>query len=422
MNKQIGYFIPEFPGQTHTWIWREYQAMLDLGMEPHMISTRRPPTQVVHTWAEKAQSMTDYLIPFEIKDFVNVPIELIKAGPIAWWRCLSVIANTKNISFSQRLYYLVLVVMGAKLAWLARTQGWSHVHVHSCSNAANIALFASILSDITYSLALLGQLEDFGPNQEQKWKYSAFASVMSEQLLNSVKNDLAGFLPKDVRVSPVGVNLDEIKRETPYTPWQEGSQCLIYTCGRLNIAKGQKYLIESIKLLRQQGFDVRLQIAGEDAKSGNGYRKELEKFIQEQSMSDYVELLGSVSEERNRQGYQEADIFVLPSLKEGISVAVMEAMAMQTPVVVTQVGGMAELIDNGVDGMLVPPENPEKMAEAIAKLLKDKELTLSLIQKSRQKIAAKFHHRRSAQILLQSLEELTSRGEKQVESIAASRF
>ena len=407
MNKHIGYFIPKFPGQTHTWIWREYQALLELGMTPHIISTRRSRTKVIHSWEEEAQSMTDYLLPLEIKDFVNVPIELIKAGPIAWWRCLSVIANTKNISFSQRVSYLVWVVMGAKLAWLARTQGWSHVHVHSCGNSANIALFASILSGITYSMALLGQLEDFGPNQEQKWKHSAFASVMSEQLLNSVKDELAGFLPKDVRVSPVGVNLDEVKRETPYSPWQEGSQCRIYTCGRLNIAKGQKYLIESVKLLRERGFDVRLQIAGEDEDAGNGYRKVLEKFIEEQSMSDYVELLGSVAEERNRQGYKEADIFVLPSLKEGISVAVMEAMAMQTPVVVTQVGGMAELIDSGVDGMLIPPENPEKMADTIEKLLKDKELTLSLIQKSRLKIADKFHHRRSAQILLESLEQIS---------------
>ena len=407
MNKHIGYFIPEFPGQTHTWIWREYQALLELDMKPHLISTRRSHTKVVHSWEQEAQSMTDYLLPLEIKDFVNVPIELIKAGPIAWWRCLRVIANTKNISFSQRLYYLVLVVMGAKLAWLARTQGWSHVHVHSCANSANIALFASILSGITYSMALLGQLEDFGPNQEQKWKHSAFASVMSEQLLNSVKDKLAGFLPKDVRVSPVGVNLDEVKRETPYSPWQEGSQCRIYTCGRLNIAKGQKYLIESVKLLRERGFDVRLQIAGEDEDAGNGYRKVLEKFIEDQSMSDCVELLGSVAEERNRQGYKNADIFVLPSLKEGISVAVMEAMAMETPVVVTQVGGMAELIDSGVDGMLIPPENPEIMADTIEKLLKDKELTLSLIQKSRQKIADKFHHRRSAQILLESLEQLS---------------
>jgi colanic acid/amylovoran biosynthesis glycosyltransferase len=406
MNKHIGYFIPKFPGQTHTWIWREYQALIELGMTPHLISTRRSHTKVVHSWEQKAQSMTDYLLPLEIKDFVNVPIELIKAGPIAWWRCLSVIANTKNISFSQRLYYLVWVVMGAKLARLARTQGWSHVHVHSCGNAANIALFASILSGITYSLALLGQLEDFGPNQQQKWQHSAFASVMSEQLLNSVKDKLAGFLPKDVRVSPVGVNLDEVKRETPYSPWQESSQCRIYTCGRLNIAKGQKYLIESVKLLRERGFDVRLQIAGEDEDAGNGYRKVLEKFIEEQSMSDYVELLGSVAEERNRQGYKEADIFVLPSLKEGISVAVMEAMAMETPVVVTQVGGMAELIDSGVDGMLIPPKNPEIMADTIEKLLKDKELTLSLIQKSRQKIADKFHHRRSAQILLESLEQI----------------
>ena len=80
MNKHIGYFIPKFPGQTHTWIWREYQALLELGMTPHIISTRRSRTKVIHSWEEKAQSMTDYLLPLEIKDFVNVPIELVKAA------------------------------------------------------------------------------------------------------------------------------------------------------------------------------------------------------------------------------------------------------------------------------------------------------------------------------------------------------
>lgn len=407
MKTQIGYFIPEFPGQTHTWIWREYQALLDIGIQPHLISTQRPAAKVTsHNWASEAESMTDYLAPLYLKDFVNISLQLLKAGPTAWWRCLSLIANIKNVSLLQKLRYLIFIPIAGKLAWLARTHGLSHVHVHSCGNAANIALFASILSGITYSVALLGQLEDFGPNQEQKWQHAAFAFVMSQQLLNSVKDELKDFLPKEIRVAPVGVNLDEIKRETPYIPWQEGSQCRIYTCGRLNVAKGQKYLIEAIKLLRQRGFDVRLQIAGEDSKGGNDYRKELERFIAEQSMSDYVELLGSVSEHRNRQGYQEAHLFALPSLQEGISVAVMEAMAIETPVVVTKVGGMSELIDDGVDGLLIPPEKPEAIADAIEKLLQDKELALSLTQKSRQKVAAKFNHRLSAEILVECLEKI----------------
>lgn len=407
MKTQIGYFIPEFPGQTHTWIWREYQAMLDMGITPHLISTQRPRQKVTaHNWAIQAESLTNYLAPLVSKDFLNIFRELIAAGPIAWWRCLSIIGKIENLSFSQKLRYLAFIPVAAKLVSLAKTQGWSHVHIHSCGNAANIAIFASIMSDITYSLALLGQLEDFGPNQKQKWQHAAFASVMSQQLLNSVKNELKDCLPKDVRVSPVGVNLDEIKRETPYIPWQEGTPCRIYTCGRLNIAKGQKYLIEAVKLLRQRGFDVRLQIAGEDSEGGKGYRQEIERFIEEQSLSDCVEMLGSVSEQRNRQGYQEAHIFVLPSLKEGISVAVMEAMAVETPVVVTRVGGMSELIDDGVDGLLIEPEQPEAIADAVAKLLQDKDLTLSITQKSRQKVAAKFHHRISAEILAHQCQDL----------------
>jgi glycosyltransferase involved in cell wall biosynthesis len=149
-----------------------------------------------------------------------------------------------------------------------------------------------------------------------------------------------------------------------------------------------------------------LQIAGEDEQGGSGYRRELEKVIQDKGMSEYVELLGAVSEARIRQGLEDAHIFALASLNEGIPVAVMEAMAMEMPVVVTDVGGTSELVDNGVDALLVPSEKPEEMADAIVKVLQDKELALSLSQKSRKKIGAKFHHRLSAEALAEYLEGL----------------
>ena len=125
-------------------------------------------------------------------------------------------------------------------------------------------------------------------------------------------------------------------------------------------------------------------------------------------MSAYVDLLGAVSEERNRKAIEEAHIFALASLNEGIPVAVMEAMAMEMPVVVTNAGGTSELVDNGIDALMVQPENPEAMADAIMKVLQHKELALSLSQTSRQKIATKFHHRISAETLARCLEELAA--------------
>jgi glycosyltransferase involved in cell wall biosynthesis len=96
-------------------------------------------------------------------------------------------------------------------------------------------------------------------------------------------------------------------------------------------------------------------------------------------------------------------VFVLASLDEGISVAAMEAMAMQTPAVVTDVGGMRELVNPGDDALMVPSEDPAALADAICRILDDPEFALGLSERSRQKIARQFHHRRSAEALAECL-------------------
>ena len=408
MKGKIGYFLPQFPGQTHIFYWRERQFLAELGIETDLVSTQLPPRGITsHLWAEEAIKNTVYLFPFAAKDFINSFVEFLKAGPAAWWQCLTVIAKARDTSLSQKVGLLALVFVAGKLAGLTKTKGWSHIHVHSCANAASIALFNSILTGCTYSMTLHGPtLEVYGPNQEQKWKNAAFAIVISQLLLNDVKNKLANFLPTQLAVAPMGVNLAEIKRSSPYKPWQEGSPCKIFACGRLNPVKGHKYLIETVELLRNRGFEVGLQIAGEDEQGGSGYHKELEKIIEDKSMSECVELLGAVSEQEIRQGLEEAHIFALASLNEGVPVAVMEAMAMEVPTIVTNVGGTSELIDDGADAVLVQSEKPEEMADAIAQVLQNPELALSLSQQSRKKILAKFSHSRSAETLAQCLEKL----------------
>ena len=373
-----------------------------------MVSTQLPPKAIVsHVWAEEAKKNTVYLLPFGAKDFINSFVEVLKAGPAAWWQCLAVIAKARDTSLSQKVGLLALVFVAGKLAGLTKTKGWSHIHVHSCANTASIALFNSILTGCTYSMTLHGPtLEVYGPNQEQKWKNAAFAIVISQLLLNDVKNKLANFLPTELAVAPMGVNIAEIKRSSPYKPWQEGSPCNIFACGRLNPVKGHKYLMETVELLRNRGFEVRLQIAGEDEQGGSGYHKELEKIIQDKSMSEWVELLGAVSEQRIRQGLEEAHVFALASLNEGVPVAVIEAMAMEVPTVVTNVGGTSELVDDGADAVLVQSEKPEEMADAIAQVLQNPELALSLSQESRKKIIPKFSHGLRAETLAKCLEKL----------------
>ena len=83
---RIGFFIPEFPGQTHIFLWRERQALAELGIEADLISTRPPPRAVAsHSWAADAQARTRYLLPLS-GGGPGIVAELLRSGPGGWAR------------------------------------------------------------------------------------------------------------------------------------------------------------------------------------------------------------------------------------------------------------------------------------------------------------------------------------------------
>jgi colanic acid/amylovoran biosynthesis glycosyltransferase len=398
MNDRIGFLIPEFPGQTHIFLWRERQALANLGVDAELVSTTRPPAGVVsHSWSQEARSVTLYLMPFSFRDGVMSLVDLLRYGPARWRALIGAIRRAEVESRWERLCLLAMVLPAAKLARAAKRRSWSHLHVHSCGNAANVAMLCSILSGMSYSLTLHGPtLELYGGNQQQKWRHSRFATVISKRLYRDVVDRL-GLVPADkVHVAPMGVDVDAIRRRQPYRSWSRGQRCRLFSCGRLNAIKGHEDLLQAVSLLRNGGVDAHLRIAGEDEQGGRGYRTRLEDEIRQAGLEDCVTLLGAVNEEQIRQELEAAHIFVLASHNEGISVAIMEAMAMEMPVVVTDVGGNSELIEEEVDGLLVPDAQPEELAQAVMRVLTDQQLAVRLQTNARAKIIAHFNHHISA--------------------------
>lgn len=150
-------------------------------------------------------------------------------------------------------------------------------------------------------------------------------------------------------------------------------------------------------MLKERGLDISLRIAGEDEAGGSGYRRVLEALIKRKNLGQIVTLLGTVSEETNREEYRAAHIYAMASRDEAAgAVAAMEAMSIEVPVVMTRAGATAELIDDGIDGLLVEPQCPELLADAIVSVAKDPQLARRLGQAGRSKIERKYHHRRSA--------------------------
>ncbi|WP_333684732.1 exopolysaccharide biosynthesis GT4 family glycosyltransferase EpsE [Pontibaca methylaminivorans] len=402
---RIGFFIPEFPGQTHIFLWRERQALAELGIETDLISTRLPPRAVTsHAWAAEAQRQTRYLLPVGMAGLATALAEMLRNPAGALRGTAAAMRAETTGGAKQRLRMLGLLLMGARLKRIARQQGWNHVHTHSCADSLNIAMLAERLGGPGYSLTLHGPtLEGYGVNQRQKWRHARFATIISRVLMREAERHIGADLPPVINLAPMGVDLDQIRRSAPWQAPEATGPIRIFSCGRLNAVKGHDHLVDVISLLRDRGLDVRLEIAGEDEQGGSGYRRELEALITRRGLGDHVRLLGAVSETVVRESLERAHIFALASLNEGISVAIMEAMAMEMPVVVTDVGGNHELIDSGHDAILVPASDPAAMADEIAGLIADPERAARLARASRARVAADFHHRRSAEAVADGL-------------------
>lgn len=396
----IGYLVPEFPGQTHNFFWREIQALRRLGIEVHLLSTRPPSAGLMSTsWGPEAISKTIYLYPLKSADLIGALGVLLRAGPAAWIRCLGGIAKAEGVTLKQRARMLGLTLMAAKLARIALVQGWRHVHVHSCADAANVALFARWLCDISYSLTLHNPLSVYGGNQRQKWRHASFGIVITQALLHEVHTTLRGNLPPRLEVAPMGVNVSVFRRTSPYRPYEGEGNLRVFCCARLNPAKGHRFLIEAVGQLRQEGMSITLEIAGEDDLGGHGHRIELEALIRSRGLQGQVKLLAAVPEEVVRERLMEAHVFALASLEEPLGVAIMEAMSMEVPVIATRAGGVPELVSDGLNGLLVRPGDSASIAQALKIIATDPRRARGLGESGRRKVADEFSSDRSAKAI-----------------------
>ena len=144
---------------------------------------------------------------------------------------------------------------------------------------------------------------------------------------------------------------------------------MLLQVGRVTRGKGLNVLLKALKYIDEP---VNLKIAG--PKNDNQYINELMGSNDKMNLGIHtVELLGAVNEGLVEL-YRQASMLVTPSLNEDFPLVNLEALSCETPVVASDVGGIGDVIKNGVNGFLVPPNDPEKLADAIRKLLKDKDL------------------------------------------------
>lgn len=206
----------------------------------------------------------------------------------------------------------------------------------------------------------------------QIWKGALFVIANSQGLKElALKYEQT----KEIGVVYNGIDTEEFFSDVSK---RSADKFTIICVSRVTPRKGVRFLIQAFKILSGRYTHARLLIVGD----GNE-KKSLEDLVQALGMNDKVEFAGPIPHEKILAYYQKANVFVLPSLNEGMSNVMLEALACGLPIVATDTGGTKELLTDGVNGLVVRMRDADDLAEKIEKLILDPQLEKTMSQESR---------------------------------------
>ena len=275
----------------------------------------------------------------------------------------------------------VATAQGIWLARIAREWGADHIHAHWAHLTATLAMGASTMSGIPWSFTAHRYDVFLNNLLTEKLRSARFGRFIAREMAAVARPLVAPDAFERAVVVHMGVALPAAPDGMPprTTP-------VLLCPARLTPIKGHGDLLEAAARLVARGIMFELWLAGEGPE-----RAAIERRIGERGLSDRVRLLGTVPHAELLGMYRDrrADCVVLPSLHEGLSVALVEAMAYGVPVIATEVGGVPELLENGA-GVLVPPSDAGALTEALARVLGSSTLRAELARAGRRRVEAEF--------------------------------
>ncbi|MBP1993575.1 1,4-alpha-glucan branching protein domain-containing protein [Paenibacillus eucommiae] len=232
--------------------------------------------------------------------------------------------------------------------------------------------------------------------------------VCSEYMRNQV-HDLFSLPAQKVQVFPNGVGLAETKPSPARPDFLQAEDRMIFCIGRLVYEKGIQVLIAAMPAILSQIPQAKLVIAG----SGP-----MEQQLRDQAshLGDRVYFAGFVGDEYRAALYQASDVCVIPSLYEPFGIVVLEAMASLKPVVIADTGGLAEIIEHGIDGYKALPGNVESLAWHITDLLLQPSLGDQLATAAYLKLVRNYQWNWIAKEIRKQYDKLTYTSKEMIEA------
>jgi glycosyltransferase involved in cell wall biosynthesis len=384
---RTAYILLLFPKPSETFIFREVVRLLALGL-PLKVYTLYGPVR-----RDLSPEMQAFAGPVERlgRGFVReAPVHLLY-----WLRRQRRLVLKLLRALLVKPFYglektgenLWAFLAGLYLARRFAEEGIEHIHAPWASGPATAAWVASRLTGIPFSFNTRAW-DIYPPDGALGEKIEDAVLVRSETAYNIIQLTARYRCdPSKFHLTYNGVPLEH-HQEAP-VPMKPPYRLL--ALGRFVAKKGFDDLLCACQLLVQAGLDFTLTLAGDGSR-----RRRLERLTRHLRLTSKVRFPGFVTYDLVPDLFQEADIFIMPSVvaasgdRDGIPLVLMEALMHRVPVVATAVSGIPELIEDGVTGLLVPQKNPTALAAAVTRLCRDRETSLSMAEAGRDRVMTTF--------------------------------
>ncbi len=386
MDKRIVYIVSNFPCYSETFILRELKELKRRGYNLYIFSLRKPQESIVQETSLEFLDFTHY--PNFLNTIKILPWLFIEKVPEMWNITISIFSVfyrpdilIKNIiTFLRTLSFLSLV---SKIRPF-------HIHAHFSNFPAFSAYILSRFTGInfTFTAHAHGLFRDY-PLLDKKINSSKKCICISEYNRNFILKKFPHIEESKIEVVRCGI---EVERFAPQETLNFKEETVILSVGRLVPTKGFDTLIRACFLLKNKGLRLKCLIVGEGK-----YKNKYQRLRDNLGLKAQVYFLGPKREEELMKLYSECDFFVLPvrrisagDIQDGIPVSLMEAMSLEKVVISSSLSGIPELIDDGINGFLVKPDDYQEIARIIIFLAKDLPQRIKIGKKAREKIKGQF--------------------------------
>lgn len=379
-NPKVGYVLKMYPRFSETFIITEILAHEAAGFEIEIFSLRLPNDGKFHEALARVKAPVTYLQNESLKaaDFWSTLRDIGRQFPQLW----PVLAECGTEQVDE-------VYQAALLARAAAARGITHLHAHFASVATTVARLAARIAGLPYSFTAhakdIFHEEVRGQSLRAKLRDAAAVVTVSDFNLDYL-NDTFGSDAAAVHRIYNGLDLDEFTYEAP----AKRSRTIL-AIGRLIEKKGFEDLIDACAVLASRGTTFDCEIIG----AGPLYAT-LAAQIERLNLGDIVRLVGAQPRGEVIARLRNAGVLAAPCVigadgnRDGLPTVLLEAMALGTPCVSTDVTGIPELVRHDETGLIVPQHDPNALAEALQRLLDDRELASNFAAAARRLIEAEF--------------------------------